>query len=104
MGAGIGARRYVLIAWLKAERSLRRLVSPLKFRRGFSALKYSEGAILLMSIYSVLITAGMLVIVALLLLAPITANLLAIIPRKWRLWMLGEPHCVKTSKLDDVVM
>jgi hypothetical protein len=44
-----------------------------------------------MSIHFFLITAGMIVIVTLYLMAPSMANLLGIMPKKWQRWMLGEP-------------
>jgi putative exporter of polyketide antibiotics len=57
-----------------------------------------------MSLHSVLIATGMAAIVALSLIAAITANLLGIAPKKWRLWMLGDRSSRKESRPGDVVI
>jgi hypothetical protein len=57
-----------------------------------------------MTIHSVLITVGMVVIVALYLMAPSAANLLGIMPKKWQRWMLSEPSNRRTPEPKGVVI
>lgn len=43
-----------------------------------------------MTVHSLVLTAGTAAIMLLCLVAPLTANLLRIMPKKWQLWMIGR--------------
>jgi hypothetical protein len=53
---------------------------------------------------SIVIVVGVLVTLALWLIAPVMSNVLVIMPRKWRLWMLDETRNTAASKPSDVVI
>lgn len=61
-----------------------------------------------MSVHAILIVAALVLLVALrviMVMAPLTAkNLFGLMPKKWQLWMLGEPHDAKAPPADDVAM
>jgi len=49
-------------------------------------------------------TVGVIIMVCLWLIAPIMANVVGIMPKKWQAWMLGQTRAGKTANQDDVVM
>jgi hypothetical protein len=61
-----------------------------------------------MIVHSALAIVGLAASLAVLLMNPSTAallpNLVQVMPRRWKLWMLGETPNGKTSRRDDIVM